>query len=144
MNKTINLLIVLASLFSIVLMSNKANGQGMPIEALNPIHTQTPEQQVETCKRQIQQELIPALNRYYSDVGVYPTSEEGLSALVAKPSIDPIPEDWGGPYLMMPPKDIWGNGFIYRSPGRHNKDGYDLSSYGPDGVKSKDDITNWN
>jgi general secretion pathway protein G len=55
-------------------------------------------------------------------------------------------ENWRGPYIQKNyiPKDPWGNPYVYRCPGRHNPDGYDLHSLGPDGQEGGgDDIDNW-
>ncbi|MFQ6079605.1 MAG: type II secretion system major pseudopilin GspG [Thermodesulfobacteriota bacterium] len=88
-----------------------------------------------------------ALNLYRLDNGVYPSTEQGLEALVTKPTIGVIPKDWKeGGYLDKAPKDPWGNPFVYLSPGLHKE--FDLESYGADGVdggEGKDaDIENWN
>ena len=89
-----------------------------------------------------------ALKLYKLDSGVYPTTEQGLSALVAKPTVGTIPKNYReGGYLENKniPKDPWGNDYLYLSPGEHGD--YDLSSYGADGVKGgegKDaDINSW-
>ena len=50
---------------------------------------------------------------------------------------------WNGPYMSNMPEDPWGAPYDYVFPGIHNWSSYDLSSYGPDGIKSEDDITNW-
>lgn len=89
-----------------------------------------------------------ALESYRLDVGQYPTTEQGLRALLEKPTIPPIPAHWNGPYLMQsPPDDPWGRPYVYRSPGEHNRDGYDLYSLGADGQTGGDgesrDVTNW-
>lgn len=80
-----------------------------------------------------------ALSLYESDVGQYPTSQQGLQALVETPA---GVKDWKGPYLtkMAIPSDPWGNPYIYVSPGQHKPD-YDLSSNGPEG--NTDPIDNW-
>lgn len=56
-----------------------------------------------------------------------------------------VEEDWQGPYLSKGvPKDPWGTEYAYRQPGQYNEYGYDLHSYGPDGLNgTEDDITNW-
>jgi len=84
-----------------------------------------------------------ALDAFEIDSSRYPTTTEGLMALLEKPSSD-IP-DWKGPYLKRAvSKDPWGNEYVYTYPGQYNKYGYDLYSYGPDGQKgTQDDITNW-
>jgi general secretion pathway protein G len=86
-----------------------------------------------------------ALDAYELDNGKYPTSEQGLGALLKEPTTPPVPLRWKGPYLQKAsPKDPWGNDYIYRSPGVQNTRSYDLLSYGPDGRDGgNDDITNW-
>jgi len=63
--------------------------------------------------------------------GFYPTTEQGLNALVARPSSDPAPARW---MQLMDglPQDPWGSNYIYRCPGQKNPSGYDLFSAGPD------------
>jgi general secretion pathway protein G len=73
-----------------------------------------------------------ALGTYRIDVGAYPTTEEGLAALVAKPGDSDKAAKWNGPYLeKTPPLDPWGRPYIYRSPG--SKGDFELMSYGKDG-----------
>ena len=78
------------------------------------------------------------------DVGRYPSSQEGLSALYLKPN-DISSEVWRGPYLKKPVlKDIWGQNYQYTYPGIHNKNSFDLLSFGRDGIEGTvDDINNW-
>ena len=84
-----------------------------------------------------------ALDSFSIGAGRYPTSAEGLRALLEKPAghapdrLQPrIPES-----VL---KDPWGRDYLYRYPGQHGRDGYDLSSAGPDGTPgTSDDITNW-
>ena len=84
-----------------------------------------------------------ALDLYELDNGRYPTSDQGLKALLSKPSSSPVPINWNGPYLKKNPVDPWGNEYKYACPGKHNND-YDLYSVGPDGVEgTEDDVTNW-
>lgn len=76
-----------------------------------------------------------ALKLYKIDNGFYPTTEQGLSALIEKPDMEPIPRNWKkGGYLNSEgaPKDAWGNEYIYRSPGSEGRD-YEIISYGADG-----------
>jgi general secretion pathway protein G len=73
-----------------------------------------------------------ALGAYRIDVGSYPTTEEGLNALVTKPSDSAKATKWNGPYLeKAPPSDPWGKPYLYRSPAA--KGDYELLSYGKDG-----------
>lgn len=88
-----------------------------------------------------------ALNLYRLDNGVYPSTEQGLEALVTKPTTGIIPKNWKEDgYLDKVPKDPWGTPFVYLSPGVHKE--FDLVSLGADGVEGgegKDaDIQNWN
>jgi len=84
-----------------------------------------------------------ALDAFEIDVGRYPTTAEGLRALVERPTSNA--DGWQQPYLKNDvPKDPWNNEYLYRCPGQYNQDGYDLQSFGPDGrLGGDDDITNW-
>ena len=88
-----------------------------------------------------------ALEAYYIDCGRYPTVEQGLKALRAKPVIEPINDNWNGPYLYKePPKDPGGNEYEYMLPGPEGSP-YGLRSFGADGVEGGEnanaDITSW-
>jgi general secretion pathway protein G len=108
----------------------------------------TEEAKRQTAEVQIRS-LENALALYYADNGTYPTTEQTLKALVEKPSIEPLPQKWKGPYLEkgILPKDPWGKDYIYLSHGVHLPE-FDLLSYGKDGVQGGDgefaDIENWN
>jgi general secretion pathway protein G len=98
--------------------------------------------EVKTTKAQIVA-LEKALDQYRLDTGHYPTTEQGLGALVTKPSNE---LKWDGPYLSKAvPNDPWGNPYVYKSPGDHGD--LDIMSYGRDGRPGGDgedaDITNW-
>ncbi len=100
------------------------------------------EARVESTRVQLKA-LKSALEQFRIDNGFYPTTEQGLSALVKKPDIPPIPKRWHQ-YLDELPKDGWGNDFVYVSPGL-NGHPYELFSKGPDGIEgTKDDISVWN
>ncbi|RKY31167.1 MAG: type II secretion system protein GspG [Candidatus Omnitrophota bacterium] len=76
-----------------------------------------------------------ALKLFYLDNGFYPSTEQGLRALIEKPTTGRIPKKWReGGYLEKKkiPKDPWGNDYIYLSPGRHGEE-YEIISYGRDG-----------
>ncbi len=76
-----------------------------------------------------------ALKMYKLDNGFYPTTEQGLMALIKKPDIEPIPEHYNeGGYLDYDdvPLDPWGHRYIYRSPGDEGRD-FEIISYGADG-----------
>ena len=78
--------------------------------------------------------LLQALKLYRLDNGAYPTTEQGLKALLAKPTIEPIPQNWKqGGYLerSTAPKDPWGNEYKYLNPGLKGE--IDVFSYGRDG-----------
>jgi general secretion pathway protein G len=92
------------------------------------------------------QGLETALTMYKLDNFSYPTSEEGLKALVEKPN-DPNVKNWRpGGYLKRLPKDPWGNDYQYQAPGTHGD--VDISSFGADGQSGGEginaDIGNWN
>jgi general secretion pathway protein G len=95
------------------------------------------------------QNFEQALDLYRLDVGRYPTTDEGLQALVQKPGGSDAAVRWNGPYLKKSqlPKDPWGFDYLYHSPGEHNTNGYDLSSLGADHNEGGDgenkDIVNW-
>ena len=83
--------------------------------------------------------IATALKLYELDNGSFPTTDEGLNALLAAPS---TAKRWKGPYLEKAPVDPWNNPYKYKSPGTHHTD-YDLYSLGKDGTESADDVTNW-
>ncbi|UCB46115.1 MAG: type II secretion system major pseudopilin GspG [Spirochaetota bacterium] len=93
--------------------------------------------------------LEQALELYYLDNGMYPSTEQGLTALIEKPQVGDIPQNWQeGGYLAKGkmPNDPWGNPYVYIAPGVYNSD-YDLYSLGKDGQDGGEgydaDITNW-
>ncbi|MFH0925499.1 MAG: type II secretion system major pseudopilin GspG [bacterium] len=94
----------------------------------------------ETAKAQIKQ-LEAALGTFRLDIGRFPTSEEGLDALLTQPSgLD----KWDGSYFQKEtiPLDPWGNDYEYIYPGEHGE--FDITSKGPDGQGgSEDDIMSW-
>ncbi len=91
--------------------------------------------------------LVHALEEFYIDTGSYPSTDEGLKALVQKPMDADIAELWQGPYLkeMRIPKDPWRHDYLYRQPGTDGTD-LDIVCYGKDGVEGGEgfnkDITN--
>jgi general secretion pathway protein G len=94
------------------------------------------------ARAQIEQ-LGKALDTYRLDIGTYPTTEQGLQALIVKP--DGV-DRWQGPYLQKQvPGDPWGRAYRYKCPGDHAD--YDLSSYGsdgqPGGTGEAQDVNSW-
>lgn len=90
------------------------------------------------------EDLSASLDMYKLDVGKYPTTEQGLTALVEKPAAS---KRWNGPYLRKSkvPQDPWVTDYHYASPGQHGK--FDLYSYGADGKEGGEgedqDINSW-
>ncbi len=94
------------------------------------------EAQVKTAQTQMKQ-INEALDLYRLSQRSYPTTAEGLAALVT-------PHGNAQPFMSRIPKDPWDNDYVYISPGSHNQNGVDIMSYGPDGVQGGgDDIGNW-
>jgi len=92
--------------------------------------------------------ITEALKMFKLDIGRYPTTEEGLTALFDKEQFEDEEEaeKWDKPYLdtKVIPRDGWDNEFNYVCPGEQNEDGFDLSSNGPDELEgTEDDIRNW-
>jgi general secretion pathway protein G len=88
----------------------------------------------------IKTEIATALRLYEMDNGNFPSTEEGLGALLFHPE---TARNWRGPYLQRKPLDPWGRNYQYQSPGHYNPKSYDLYSLGKDTKESYDDITNW-
>jgi general secretion pathway protein G len=85
-------------------------------------------------------EIESSLMLYSFEIGHFPSTAEGLQALIQNPGL----ESWKGPYLSKKelPKDPWERPYIYKSPGDHND--FDLSSAGADGIEgNEDDICSW-
>jgi general secretion pathway protein G len=107
----------------------------------------TQEARIAKCKSDIHGNIGSALDLFESDVGRYPTTEEGLQALYIKP--DAVDASiWKGPYLKQAtmPLDPWGHAYQYAYPSTHTTGGepYDLYSCGPSGVAGgSDNIGNW-
>ena len=92
--------------------------------------------------------LETSFKLYRLDNSNYPTTEQGILALIEKPSTEPVPMNWKEKgYLAKAkiPKDPWGREYLYLSPGIH--DDYDIISYGADGAPGGDgknrDINSW-
>lgn len=91
------------------------------------------------AKADIRANIATALKMYEIDTGAFPTTEQGLNALLSASS----GAGGGSIYLERKPLDPWGRPYQYKSPGAKNPSNYDLSSLGRDGVESEDDIGNW-
>jgi len=91
------------------------------------------------------QTLMGVLKTYKLDNQRYPSAEQGLQALIARPSVAPVPGNWRGPYLEKLPNDPWGNPYQYLNPGIKGE--VDVMSFGADGKsggEGKDaDIGSW-
>jgi len=90
--------------------------------------------------------LCPMLQRYYQDMGEYPSTAEGIAALFHAPQGKA--DKWHGPYIETEddelPADPWGTTYQYQCPGIHHPQGYDVWSLGPDKKPgTADDLGNW-
>jgi general secretion pathway protein G len=95
------------------------------------------ESKVKATRIQIES-FASSLDLFYLDAGRYPSSSEGLTALVQRPA---GLQSWSGPYLKTGavPSDPWGHPYVYRFPGEHGT--YDIVSYGSGGQELKDGTT---
>lgn len=84
--------------------------------------------------------IVSMLQLYKAENYVYPSTDQGLEALVKKPEGDPEPKNWRQ-LNDKTPLDPWENPYKYLSPGSHGE--IDVYSFGPDGIQSEDDIGNW-
>lgn len=84
--------------------------------------------------------LRSALDLYRLHNSTYPSTEQGLAALVRRPEVGTIPEGWQGPYLNsnVVPQDAWGRDFLYANNG--SASGYTITSLGADGVEGGTDL----
>ncbi len=115
---------------------------GILAAVLVPKVMDRPEQARKTKARQDIRSLEAALNLYKLDNFTYPTTDQGLEALVNKPA-SPEPPNWKeGGYLDRLPLDPWRQPYLYLTPGQHGS--IDIFSLGPDQQPSDDDIGNWN
>jgi len=100
--------------------------------------------QQDAAKLWVDTTIKTPLMRYRIDIGSYPSTEEGLNALLKAP--EGKEERWKGPYVEKMAKDPWSNPYQYRFPGVKNANGangYDVWSWGPTGKESDDVIGNW-
>ena len=116
---------------------------GVAVMNADKIFSQNQEQ---IAKIFVKQSLDVPLTSYKIAMGGYPTTEEGLQALITAPGTGA--ERWRGPYIKSDggklPADPWGTPYLYRYPGTHNTDRFDVWSAGPDRKEgTADDIGNW-
>jgi len=100
---------------------------------------------INAAKTQIKAFKTP-LQAYRLDIGDFPSTSQGLEALLGPPSDLPNQDKWFGPYLdsRVVPKDPWDNLYQYEYPGRNQEEWPDIWSFGPDGRDgTEDDIGNW-
>ena len=80
------------------------------------------------------------LHTFEVDTGRFPSSEEGLNALSQNPG---NVQNWNGPYVGHPPKDPWGQQYVYQYPGQHNPKSFDLFTTQGGKDSSGNEINNW-
>jgi general secretion pathway protein G len=100
--------------------------------------------QQSTAQLFVRESIKLPLTSYRIKMGDYPSTAEGLQALISAPAGKA--EQWSGPYFSDPkiPLDPWGEPYVYRYPGTKNKSSYDIFSKGPDKTEgTADDIGNW-
>lgn len=95
---------------------------------------------IDTARASVTQ-YSACLNTYKLDTGTYPSTDEGLAALLIAPSSLKDPKKWKGPYLQETaiPKDPWGNDFVYKFPSERGLAWPDVYSAGPDGTAGNED-----
>lgn len=116
---------------------------GLLAAAVGPTLYKRVKQAKQTTAQDQIQSFMTALDNYFIDLGEYPSSQQGLTALRENVSGS---NRWDGPYLTKEiPQDPWNKAYVYRSPGRSG--GYEIFSYGADGVEGGEgenqDITSW-
>ena len=103
-----------------------------------------PDEARNVAARQDISTLMQSLKLYRLDNRRYPTAEQGLAALVAKPESDPVPQNWKS-YVERLPQDPWGNAYQYLNPGLNGE--IDVFSFGADGKPGGEgadaDIGSW-
>lgn len=98
--------------------------------------------QIKIADAMVRDTYRTSFTRYKLDLGDYPSTADGMNALLAAPAN--AGDRWRGPYADKIQADPWGEPYQYRYPGTHNKGSFDLYSKGPDKVEgSSDDIGNW-
>lgn len=104
---------------------------------------QRPEQARITAAKQDVLSIQNALSLYKLDNGFYPSTDQGVQALVTQPADAPVPRNWASQgYLKKTPVDPWGNPYHYAHPGKHGD--IDIWSDGPSDAEPPQEIGNWN
>lgn len=108
------------------------------------INGQVQSARIQAAKGQIVR-IEQALEFYQLDNARFPNMDQGLQALVTRPTTPPEPRAYNpaGYIKAEALKDPWGEPYGYRIPGDHNPHSFDVWSLGPDGLEGNDDITNW-
>ncbi len=108
------------------------------------INGQVQSARIQAAKGQIVR-IEQALEFYQLDNARFPTMDQGLQALVTRPTAPPEPRAYNpaGYIKAEALKDPWGEPYGYRIPGDHNPHSFDIWSLGPDGLEGNDDVTNW-
>lgn len=114
--------------------------------AVNKLGSTLDSNQEEIARIFVNSSIKVPLTSYRIHMGGYPSTAEGLQALLTPPQNKA--DSWKGPYIEAPggklPVDPWKEPYVYRYPGTKNKDGYDVFSKGPDRIEgTADDIGNW-
>lgn len=119
---------------------------GILAAVIVPKLTEQPEKARATKARADIRQLESALEMYKLDNFYYPSTQQGLQALVTRPSGDPQAKNWRSGYIKNLPKDPWGNPYQYLQPGNNGDfDVYTLGADGKPGGEGPDgDIGNWN
>jgi general secretion pathway protein G len=119
---------------------------GLVIPGLCSSYSQSPDLSSHAAAQRAEadiQVLSTQLKLYQALNGFPPSTPRGLEALVNYPSSDPQPTLWRRLLQKLPP-DPWGHPYLYRMPGVHNPNSFDVYSMGPDGkADTNDDIGNW-
>lgn len=111
--------------------------------AVRQMGTKLNDAKIVAAQGEIQQTKVNLL-MYNAKNGRFPTTEQGLKALVTKPETEPRPRNWSQLDDRIP-RDPWDREFFYLNPGKHNPKEYDIFSAGPDGNPDteEDNIGNW-
>jgi type II secretion system protein G len=122
-----------------VICATLLSAEGMKPFSVNPIFRRDGRDSVRTCI----QTLSVVLENFRRDCGRYPTTIEGLEALLRAP--ESLRDKWRGPYYVggYITLDAWGRRYCYVCPGTKNPEGFDLFSLGPDGPVGNGVIGNW-